>query len=188
MHSATLIVFLAIWLGLCHGRVLRNITRNTANNVYNQTQQLTGQAAKYTYWVDDSCLKLTSPYTDSFFDDSLDSMFEMACAVAESLKPDPVVDDDFARVFQMLFSTDVDDTKLYQQSSLWRTRFGTRLDSGDKTAKAMVYGTISHIAHHHASTDLQCADTMNSICTDWYETSNRASSNMRIYCDNGENI
>lgn len=140
MNPATAIALFAIWLGFCHGRVLPNITRNAEAKPYNQTHQQTVEAGKYTYWIDQSCLDIESDYTDSFFDDSLDSMFDMACGASASLKPDPVVDDDFARVFNMLFSTDVGDTQVYQQSPMWRTRFGTRIDPGLKTPKAMVYG------------------------------------------------
>jgi hypothetical protein len=141
MPSATFIVFLALWLGLCHGRVLRNTTRGSGNNAYNQTQQHAPAATTYHYWIDQSCIDLKSPKTNTFFDDSLEAMFAMACGAADSLAPDPVVDDDFARNFKMLFNARVSDKTIYPQSQMWRVRFGTRLDDGRKSPKKMVYGT-----------------------------------------------
>jgi hypothetical protein len=41
---------------------------------------------------------------------------------------------------------------------------------------------------YHISTDNVHADTMRSICEDWKETSDRASSNLRIYCRDGEDM
>jgi hypothetical protein len=144
MPSIMVVIFLALWLCLCDSRVLRSITPDTGTQFRNQSHQQAAETGKYTYWIDRTCLAIESDFTDTFFHDSLESMFAMACGAAASLQPDPVVDDDFARVFQVLFNTDVANKMVYQQSPLWRTRFSTLLDPGLKTPKTMVYGTATY--------------------------------------------
>lgn len=92
---------------------------------------------KGTYWVDTSCKHRTNQHGYQIWDTIMAGKGLFTSYVKESLSPEPVMDTDFARVFDVMFNVPINSNDKFERSDNWQARFKR---SGSKTPKKMVLG------------------------------------------------
>jgi hypothetical protein len=121
MHPGVLPLVLAC-TGLCRGLV-QNVT--------------IAATIKSIYWADASCKGRTNQHGYQIWDVLMAGKGLFTSYVKESLSPEPVMDTDLARVFDVLFNVAINSKDKFEKSDNFKARFKR---SGSSTPKKMVLG------------------------------------------------